>query len=99
MCGRYTLSTPEQALDFLAPVLDEAGVPPALEARFNVAPTQVMPIVANRTTRVVELARWGLVPFEAWKRDPLVYSSPITGGLFTLFLHRLTGERDRVDAS
>ena len=75
MCGRYTLSTPEQALDFLAPVLDEAGVPPALEARFNVAPTQVMPIVANRTTRVVELARWGLIP--TWAKDPSIGSRMI----------------------
>jgi uncharacterized protein (DUF885 family) len=49
--------------------------------------------------RSVLRGRLILAPFEAWKRDPLTYSSPITGGLFTLFLHRLTGERDRVDAS
>jgi putative SOS response-associated peptidase YedK len=75
MCGRYTLSTPEQALDFLAPVLDESGVPPALEARFNVAPTQLMPMVANRTTRAIELARWGLVP--SWAKDPSIGSRMI----------------------
>ena len=49
--------------------------------------------------RSVLRGRLILAPFEAWKRDPIVYTGPITGGLFTLFLHRLTGERDRVDAS
>jgi uncharacterized protein (DUF885 family) len=49
--------------------------------------------------RSVLRGRLILAPFEAWKRDPLVYTGPVTGGLFTLFLHRLTGERDRVDAS
>jgi uncharacterized protein (DUF885 family) len=49
--------------------------------------------------RSVLRGRLILAPFEAWKRDPLTYSSPITGGLFTLFLHRLTPERDRVEAS
>ena len=34
-----------------------------------------------------------------WKRDPLTYSSPVTSGIFTLFLHRLRPERELVDAS
>jgi uncharacterized protein (DUF885 family) len=49
--------------------------------------------------RSVLRGRLILAPFEAWRRDPIAYSGPITGGLFTLFLHRLTSERDRVDAS
>ena len=40
-----------------------------------------------------------LAPFEGWKRDPVVYSGPVTGGLFTLFLHRLRPEADLVDAA
>ena len=40
-----------------------------------------------------------LAPFEAWKRDPVVYSAPVTSGLFTLFLHRLRPEADLVDAA
>ena len=40
-----------------------------------------------------------LAPFEAWKRDPVEYSGPVTGGLFTLFLHRLRPEADLVDAA
>jgi len=48
--------------------------------------------------RSVLRGRLILAPFEGWKRDPIVYSGPITGGLFTLFLQRLTGEADRVEA-
>ncbi len=40
-----------------------------------------------------------MASFEPWKRDPVVYSGPITGGLFTLFLQRLRPEADLVDAA
>ena len=35
----------------------------------------------------------------AWRRDPVTYSGPITGGLFGLFLHRLRPEEELVDAA
>jgi putative SOS response-associated peptidase YedK len=54
-------------LDLLSPVLDDTDLPEGTEPRFNVAPTQLVPIVANRSTRAVELARWGLVP--PWAED------------------------------
>ena len=38
-------------------------------------------------------------PFETWKRDPGTYTGPITGGLFSLFLHRLRPEEELVDAA
>ena len=40
-----------------------------------------------------------LAPFEAWRRDPITYSAPITSGVFVLFLHRLRPEADLVDAA
>ncbi len=40
-----------------------------------------------------------MAPFESWKRDPVTYSGPITGGLFSLFLHHLRPEPDLVDAA
>ncbi len=49
--------------------------------------------------RAVLRGRLVMAPFEAWRRDPVTYSGPLTSGLFTLFLHRLTPERDRVDAA
>ena len=67
MCGRYSLTRPEDARDLLAPVLDDTDLPEGTEPRYNIAPTQTLPIVANRTRRVVELARWGLVP--VWADD------------------------------
>ncbi|HEX5828715.1 MAG TPA: DUF885 domain-containing protein, partial [Candidatus Limnocylindrales bacterium] len=30
-----------------------------------------------------------MAPFEGWKRDPVVYTGPVTSGVFGLFLHRL----------
>ena len=70
MCGRYSLTRPDQAIEFLGPVLDERGVPPSIELvpRFNIAPTQELPILANRPRRAIELARWGLVP--RWADSP-----------------------------
>jgi uncharacterized protein (DUF885 family) len=49
--------------------------------------------------RSVLRGRLVVAPFEAWRRDPVTYSGPISSGLFTLFLHRLTSEADRVDAA
>jgi uncharacterized protein (DUF885 family) len=49
--------------------------------------------------RSVLRGRLIMAPFEPWRRDPVTYSGPISSGLFTLFLHRLTPERDRVDAA
>ncbi len=49
--------------------------------------------------RSVLRGRLIMAPFEQWKRDPIVYSGPVTGGLFTLFLQRLRGEADIVDAA
>jgi len=37
--------------------------------------------------------------WQSWKRDPLVYSGPISNGLFVLFLHRLRSEEDLVEAA
>jgi putative SOS response-associated peptidase YedK len=66
MCGRFTLTTPAQAL---AVQFDLAEVP-ALEPRYNIAPTQ--PVAAVRVgseseERELVLMRWGLIPF--WAKD------------------------------
>ncbi len=37
--------------------------------------------------------------WQAWKRDPIVYSGPLLNGLFNLFLHRLRPNGDLVDAA
>ena len=66
MCGRFTLtrSAAEVAAHF------GLGSLPELAPRFNVAPTQQVPIVRVRSSgeRVLEPRRWGLVP--PWAKDP-----------------------------
>jgi uncharacterized protein (DUF885 family) len=37
--------------------------------------------------------------WQVWKRDPTIYTGPILGGLFSLFLHRLRPTADLVDAA
>jgi putative SOS response-associated peptidase YedK len=64
MCGRYTLYHHEEDLDALFGVVGLAG-----RERFNIAPTQDVPIVRQRADGVREAvtARWGLVPH--WVKD------------------------------
>jgi putative SOS response-associated peptidase YedK len=66
MCGRYMLTSPVEALRQLF-LFEER---PNLMPRYNVAPTQDVPIVRlsrNGTERELIMARWGLVPF--WADD------------------------------
>jgi len=65
MCGRYLLTTPGEVLAELFEI-DEK---PRLEPRYNIAPTQEVPIVRLRDGGRRELAHvhWGLVPF--WARE------------------------------
>ncbi len=64
MCGRYFLETLPAPLGDAFHVSD----PPDFEANWNVAPTQLMPIVvAAPDGRRMGPARWGLIPF--WAKD------------------------------
>lgn len=66
MCGRYTVSNPGEIL----PELLGNDSAPEMAARYNVAPTQVAPVVVageDRSRRVASM-RWGLVPY--WAKDP-----------------------------
>ena len=82
MCGRYTVTKPEQiAVDFEA-VLDlSATGDPWWKPRFNVAPTQPAPVVIQPVgARAIELMRWGLVPhwassYGAGKKPPLMINA------------------------
>lgn len=68
MCGRYVLSVPG---DLLASAFGLEEVP-ELAPRYNVAPSQVMPIVRGTEDRRRELAyaRWGLVPH--WAKEAAI---------------------------
>ena len=70
MCGRYSLTTPMEAIAQLFALDSRANLP----ARYNIAPTQDVPVVRvgpdgardGRSRELVQM-RWGLVP--AWAKD------------------------------
>ena len=65
MCGRYVISLPPEAYRAFYGYAERPNFP----ARYNVAPTQPVPIVtADRGQRQFRLVRWGFWP--AWLKDP-----------------------------
>ena len=74
MCGRFS-STSSPAALAAAFRVDEVLVEEGLPERFNVAPTDRVYAVTERTrddtsgpVRTLEVLRWGLVP--SWAKDP-----------------------------
>jgi putative SOS response-associated peptidase YedK len=69
MCGRYTLTSAPEVLRALFRYAEQPNFPP----RYNVAPTQPIPIVrVNDGKREFVLMRWGLLP--SWVKDPKTFS-------------------------
>lgn len=68
MCGRYTLALEHERLLLRYGFLD---VDFEYRPRYNIAPTQVSPIVAvDDGKRVMRVMRWGLVP--SWAKDETI---------------------------
>jgi putative SOS response-associated peptidase YedK len=72
MCGRYTLHSKVSDLQRL---LGSVAVPADLEERYNIAPTQAVPVVPNDGSERIEFFRWGLIP--AWAKDASIGSRMI----------------------
>ena len=67
MCGRYCITSAPEAIRALFRYREQPNFP----ARYNVAPTQPVPIVRMAEgEREFALVRWGLIP--AWVKDPKV---------------------------
>jgi len=71
MCGRFTLRAPASAIAQQFSLFEV----PALQPRFNIAPTQPAPVVRMdprqaEPQRQLVFLHWGLVP--AWAKDPAV---------------------------
>jgi putative SOS response-associated peptidase YedK len=65
MCGRYCITSAPEAIRALFRYREQPNFP----ARYNVAPTQPVPIVRLwEGERQFALVRWGLIP--AWVKDP-----------------------------
>lgn len=68
MCGRFAFYSPAEA----AAALFGAEGEVAIDARYNIAPTQLVAAVREGEggKRELALLRWGLVPF--WAKDPAI---------------------------
>jgi len=74
MCGRYELHThpAAMALAFGIPI------PSGIEPRYNIAPSQVLPVIRLAKDGTCEFAsmRWGLMPH--WAKDQSIGYKTIT---------------------
>ena len=67
MCGRFTLHTPESKIREVFNL--ELTEPLGLEPRYNIAPSQNIPIIrGTETSCKMVMARWGLIP--SWSKEP-----------------------------
>ena len=69
MCGRYAITSAPEAIRALFRYEEQPNFPP----RYNVAPTQPIPIVrVAQGKRQFALVRWGLLP--SWVKDPKAFT-------------------------
>ena len=81
MCGRYTLGESQNL--FRRFHVSEDGL--AVAERFNVAPSQHMPVIIGGASNQITLMQWGLIP--SWSKD-----TKSSGGLINA---RVEGILDR----
>jgi putative SOS response-associated peptidase YedK len=69
MCGRYTIVSSPETIRRLFGYSEQPNFPP----RYNIAPTQPVPIVRwIEGARHFALVRWGLIP--SWVKDPKTFT-------------------------
>ena len=72
MCGRFTWTTPPE---LMWSILENFKNPMDFQPRYNIAPTQDVPVIPNTIsefesdtdTRKLEFFKWGLIP--SWAKD------------------------------
>ena|SRR6266481_4538058 len=68
MCGRYTHRYTWQQIVELYRLTEPAVAPNDFVPRYNIAPTQMAPVVRDRDgRRELAMLRWGLIPY--WAKD------------------------------
>lgn len=64
MCGRYSLTlTSKQLEDIFKREFNNSNYNPI----YNVPPSQYMPVIANNRKDIIQMFRWGLIPY--WAKD------------------------------
>lgn len=79
MCGRFTLTADMSALQENFPFVD---MPPEMQPRFNIAPTQPVAVVPNDGRNRLDYFVWGLIP--SWAKDPSIGNRLINARAETL---------------
>jgi putative SOS response-associated peptidase YedK len=69
MCGRLIVSEPDLSV-FVEPFHVQQVDAAEWQPRFNLAPTQLAPLISNEPERQLSLARFGLIPY--WADDPRI---------------------------
>lgn len=69
MCGRLVISEPDLSV-FVEPFHVQHVEVAEWQPRFNLAPTQLAPLISNEPERRLTLARFGLIPY--WAHDPRI---------------------------
>jgi putative SOS response-associated peptidase YedK len=69
MCGRLVISEPDLSV-FVEPFNVQQVEPAEWQPHFNIAPTQLAPLITNEPERHLSLARFGLIPY--WADDPRI---------------------------
>lgn len=79
MCGRFALTAdPELIRQFF----NLQTMPPVMTARYNIAPTQPVAVIANDAPSELTFFRWGLVP--SWSKDISIGTKMINARAETL---------------
>jgi putative SOS response-associated peptidase YedK len=81
MCGRYTLAKGDQILEVVQNITLKVDLA-AEAARWNIAPSQEILILADHHGPTLEKARWGLIPH--WAKDASIGNRMINARAETL---------------
>lgn len=80
MCGRFTLTADPTVLKAAFNWVNFGNT--NLSPRYNIAPTQPIPVITNTGTNKLDFFSWGLIPF--WAKDPSIGSRMINARAETL---------------
>ena len=77
MCGRYTLDPTTKLYERF-----EISNRLEIKARFNIAPTQDVPVIIRNSPNRIEMMRWGLIPH--WAKDESIGTKMINARAETI---------------
>ena len=79
MCGRYTITkTKTQVEEFFNVKIESSLIP-----NYNIAPTDMLPVITNKNTQKIKFYKWGLIPY--FFKDTSMASKMINSRAETIF--------------